>query len=86
MRQPSDTIAVSVKLPGMLARFRPDPDRPEPFTVELADGSTVGDLVSRLNIPSEIVKLVFVDYACARATDVFAHGSRVEIFPPIAGG
>ena len=82
----SKTITVSVKLPKMLSKYRPDPAQAEPFAVEVAADGTAGDLVEQLGIPDHSAKLIFLDHKRIRREDCLADGVTIEIFPPIAGG
>ena len=82
----SKTIAVSVKLPKMLSKYRPDPAQVEPFAAELPAGGTAADLIEQLGIPDHSAKLIFSDHKRIRREDCLADGVTIEIFPPIAGG
>ena len=52
----------------------------------IAPGETALELVRRLDIPLEEIKLVFVNGAAASLDTVPADGDRVGIFPPVGGG
>ena len=80
------TVTVTVKLPKMLAKHRPEPDDAAPFAVTLSGDGTVGDLLDRLSIPAHSAKLVFVNHRKQGRDDVLPDGAEVEIFPPVAGG
>ena len=80
------TISVLVKLPKMLAKYRPDPDDAEPFAVDLTADCTVADLVERLGIPIHSAKLIFADHRRLRIDEQVVDGTTIEVFPPIAGG
>ena len=58
-----------------------------PFEIELAESSTVADLIERLHLPPEEVHLVIIDGRVVhdRATRLTG-GSRVALFPPVGGG
>lgn len=57
-----------------------------PLEVELPEQSTVADLVEFLNLPSEQVRVAFVN-GRARPLDYgLASGDEVGIFPPVGGG
>ena len=57
------------------------------ITVEENKGmETALELVRRLDIPLEEIKLVFVNGAAASLDTVLADGDRVGIFPPVGGG
>jgi molybdopterin converting factor small subunit len=47
---------------------------------------TVQDLLSRLNLPSEKAKLIFIDGTKAELSSRLEGGERVGIFPPVGGG
>jgi sulfur-carrier protein len=53
--------------------------------VQVAEGSTLGDLISTLGLIDE-QRITFVNgrHACDDA--ILAEGDRVAVFPPIAGG
>jgi len=80
------TITVSVKLPRMMSKYRPDPADATPFAVEMADDDTASDLVERLGIPRHAAKLIFADHKRLGIDEPLADGTTIEIFPPIAGG
>jgi molybdopterin synthase sulfur carrier subunit len=79
-------ITVHVKLFATLRRYRPGLDLGEAFPVELPEGSTVGDLVQRLGLPGEEVKIVFVNALFRDRAHVLADGDEMGIFPPVGGG
>lgn len=80
------TITVTVKLPKLFAKHRPEPADAAPFAVELPVEGTAGDLVDLLGIPTHAAKLIFVDHKKLGREDVLPDGAFVEIFPPVAGG
>lgn len=49
-------------------------------------GSTVKDLIDRLNIPAESAKVIFLNGRHAKYDQVLTDGDRVAVFPPVAGG
>ena len=49
-------------------------------------GITVGELLQQLDIPQELIKIVFIDNVHAEFTSVLNGGERVGIFPPVGGG
>jgi len=86
MQDSDAAITVAVTLRSILRKFRPDPKDRNPFPVRLAEGGTVADLIHRLGVHEKLAKLVFVDHVRADSTMELRDGSRVDIFPPIAGG
>ncbi|MEJ5308706.1 MAG: MoaD/ThiS family protein [Anaerolineae bacterium] len=79
-------MLVNVKLFASLQRYKPEVFAGEVFQVELPDGSTLADLVARLEIRANEVKVMFVN-GRARAELYRLHdGDEVGIFPPVGGG
>lgn len=80
-------MRIEVRLHGTLAAHEPSPRAGEPFTIELPDGATVGDLASALRVPLGDIHLVFVNGRAAYDRgQALAAGDRVGIFPPVGGG
>lgn len=77
---------VYVKLFATLRTYRPGLGIGEAFAVQVPEGATVGDLIDKLDLPKDEVKIIFVN-ALNRETDhVLAEGDELGIFPPIGGG
>ncbi|WP_373499221.1 MoaD/ThiS family protein [Desulfococcus sp.] len=73
---------ISLKLFATLAnRMPPDSDR-----YPIAPGTTVQDIVSRLDIREGEAKLIFVNNKRALLASVLSDGDRLGIFPPVGGG
>ena len=79
-------ITVQAKLFATLRHYRPDAKIGEPFSVELPDNATVGELIGHLGLPETEVKVVFVNFLARDQTHVLAEGDEVGIFPPVGGG
>ena len=79
-------MKVEINLYATLARYLPDKVRQSDRMMELSDGTTVGELLQQLQIPSEKAKLIFLDGVHADADAVLKEGNRVGIFPPVGGG
>lgn len=76
------TVQIAVKLFASLQRFTPaDPDR-----FPIAGGLTVAELLERLAVPPQEVKLVFVNGVKQDLTTPLKGGDRVGIFPAVGGG
>ena len=57
-----------------------------PFEMELPDGATLDNCVNQLRLPSNEVKIAFVN-GQARAMDwPLQPGDEVGFFPPLGGG
>jgi molybdopterin synthase sulfur carrier subunit len=53
---------------------------------EISRGTTVEKLVTDLNIPKELVKLIFIDGKLKDLGYKLKQGERIGIFPPVGGG
>ena len=80
------TIQVRVKLFATLARSLVDVKSGIPFQVVLADGADVADLIRRLKLPPQEVKLVFVNGRACPMQRVLEADDEIGLFPPIGGG
>jgi molybdopterin converting factor small subunit len=60
--------------------------------IELDDGTSLGGLIERLEIPDPLAQMVLIDGIqvprgrMERAKRILEDGQTVSIFPPIAGG
>lgn len=77
---------VEVRLYANLQKFFPDLKNGEAMPVTLQDGATLGDLITRLNIPREKINMVIVNAKHESESYILKQGDRVGIFPLIAGG
>jgi molybdopterin converting factor small subunit len=54
--------------------------------MDVADGTTIGELLNHLSIQPDEPKIVFRNGLHAKLGDIINEGDRVAIFPPVAGG
>ena len=73
---------IQIKLFASLQKFMPA--SADNYAIEA--GITVGALLQQMDIPQEMIKLVFVDNVRAELTSILKGGERVGIFPPVGGG
>ncbi|MDQ7783402.1 MAG: MoaD/ThiS family protein [Desulfomonilaceae bacterium] len=55
-------------------------------TMEVEEGSTVGDLMKRLGLPERAAKVIFLNGRHAKEEHSVKEGDRIAFFPPVAGG
>jgi sulfur-carrier protein len=79
-------LFVRVKLFATLNKCSPGKEPGVPFVYEIADGSTLLDLIAHLNLPEAEVKLIFVNGRAQTAEYKLNNNDDVGIFPPIGGG
>jgi molybdopterin converting factor small subunit len=79
-------MQVRVRLFASLARFSPAGPSGTHFEKDLSESATVQDLVHQLGIPSDEIKISFVNGLIRDLDWVLKQGDEVGIFPPIGGG
>ncbi|MGQ9492648.1 MAG: MoaD/ThiS family protein [Anaerolineae bacterium] len=79
-------MRVRVKLYASLSQHRADVSPGQPLEMELPDEATVGDLVNRLKLPQEEVRVAFVNGRARHMSWPLQNGDEVGIFPPVGGG
>ena len=79
-------MQVRVKLYATLSRYFSNTAPGIPFEIEVPKGATVADLVNRLKLPREEVKLFFVKGRARPIDWPLEPGDEVGIFPLIGGG
>jgi sulfur-carrier protein len=81
-----EMMRVRVKLFASLVRYFDDAAAGVPFEIEVAEGATLGDLVNRLELPHEEVKVFFVNGRACPIGWSLKPNDEVGIFPLVAGG
>jgi len=79
-------MQVRVKLFATLCRYFSNAAPGIPFEIELPEGATLADLVDRLKLPHEEVKVFFVNGRARPIDWPLKSGDEVGIFPLVAGG
>ena len=79
-------MQVTVKLFASLVRFSPGGLPGPPFVLDLSDSANVQDVVYRLGIPTEEIKVSFVNGLIRELDWSLKQDDEVGIFPPIGGG
>ncbi len=77
-------MKVDVSLFAFLAEY--GPEGREHFSVDLEDGTTVGQLIDRLSFPSNIRLLAVINGQAGNKIQRLKDGDEVFIFTPVAGG
>ena len=77
-------MEVEVKLYSETKRYAPG--KQTDFRVTLAPESTVGDVLTLLNIPSTSQQVVLLNGKRVREVTTLKEQSTLVLFPPISGG
>jgi molybdopterin converting factor small subunit len=54
--------------------------------IDVEDGVCVKDVIQKLRIPIDSVKLIFVNGVHAKVDTALNDGDRLGLFPPVGGG
>lgn len=79
-------MKVAVHLFAHLARYLPPGAEGDGVTLELAPGTTVGQVIERLGIPPAASALAVINGLDAGPEQTLADGDVLTMFPPLAGG
>ena len=79
-------MQVQVKLYGTLGKQVPGYDHRQGLAVEVAEGATVADLMSRLGIPLKKIGMVSLNGCLAGREASLQANMLVKVFHPIFGG
>lgn len=79
-------MRVQLLLYASLAKLLPPQGTGNAFTMEVEEGSSIGDLLALVKVPEDSPRIIFVNGRHAEADRELANGDRVAVFPPIAGG
>ena len=75
-------IKIDLKLFVTLSRYLPDNSE----GLEITEGTTVEKLMADHGIPSELVKLIFINGKIQNSKYRLINNDRVGLFPPVGGG
>lgn len=79
-------MRVEVRLFATLQRFLPPDGRDGAAVLDLPDGSTVSDVLTRLGIPPDMPWVALLNGEDAPGERSLAPGDQLTLFPPLAGG
>jgi molybdopterin converting factor small subunit len=83
-------MQVTVKLFASLGAYLPPDAQRHAMQVEVADDTTVGQLLRQLNLPIELTHLVLLNGTYVepqnRENMTLSPGDEFAVFPPVAGG
>ena len=84
-------MKVTLKLYASLSDYLPPEGRnTNAIALDVAVGTTIGDIVKRYALPEKSCHLVLIDgnfvAPAARAARVLQDGETLAIWPPVAGG
>lgn len=80
-------MKIEINLFASLARYMPDKTGSHGNRVlEVGEGATIVEILTRLNVPLDKVRVIFLNGLHATGEEELKEGDRVGVFPPVAGG
>jgi len=79
-------MRIEINLYASLAPYAPAGDGRAPRFLEVEPGVTIREILKRLGVPLDSVKMVFLNGVHGNVEEVLKEGDRVGVFPPVAGG
>ena len=83
-------MQITFKLYASLGQFLPEAASDHAALIEIADGTTINELIDRYHVPRPLAHLVLVNGAYVepeqRAQPLLKDGDVLAIWPPVAGG
>jgi molybdopterin converting factor small subunit len=80
------SINIEVQLYYDLVKYVPAGTKEKKFFVSLGDGTTIKNLLNKLELPEGITKVIVVNGLSSNNERKLREGDVVAIFPPLAGG
>lgn len=79
-------MEIEVKLFATLRDYLPKGSGRFSCKMEIDDGTRVEEILSRLNIPEDMPKIILINGTHAKKDQKLKEGDVLSIFPPVAGG
>ena len=79
-------MKVTLSLYASLTQYLPEKTGGNSCVVEVEEGTRIKELISRMGIPQEGPKFIFLNGVHAEGDEMLKDGDRLGIFPPVAGG
>ncbi|MFC1883837.1 MoaD/ThiS family protein [Thermodesulfobacteriota bacterium] len=79
-------MEIELRLFASLARYLPDQTEGKSVIMEIDKGKTVKDIVEKMGVPLEEVKLIFINGIRSGIESSLKDKDRLGLFPPVAGG
>ena len=79
-------MKVEVNLYATLKQYMKNEILSKSSAIDLEDGLCVKDIIQKLQIPADLVKLIFINGVHAKRDTILKDGDRLGLFPPVGGG
>jgi len=79
-------MKIEVNLYATLKRYMENGTGGKSSVIDVEDGTCVKDIIQKLKIPGDLVKLIFINGVHAKRDTILKDGDRMGLFPPVGGG
>jgi len=79
-------MRIEVNLYATLKKYLKNDNGGKSSTIDVKDGLCVKDVIQRLKIPADLVKLIFINGVHGKVDTILKDGDRLGLFPPVGGG
>ncbi len=79
-------MKIEVNLYATLKRYIKNETEGKSSAIDVEEGTCVKDIIQKLKIPADSVKLIFINGVHAKADTTLKDGDRLGLFPPVGGG
>ncbi len=73
---------ISINLFATLSKYSPENNQNYP----IKSGMIISDIIQTLDLPKDLVKLIFLNGVKCNGETALKDGDRLGIFPPVGGG
>ena len=79
-------MKIEVNLYATLKRYMKIESKSNSSTIDVEEGVCVKDVIQKLKIPGDLVKLIFINGVHSKKNTILKDGDRLGLFPPVGGG
>ena len=79
-------MKIEVNLYATLKRYMKNDTGGKSLVIDVEDGKCVKDIIQKVKIPVDSVKLIFINGVHAKRDTILKDGDRLGLFPPVGGG
>lgn len=79
-------MKIEVNLYATLKKYMKNETGGKPLVLEISEDINVKDMIQKLKVPADSVKLIFINGVHAKRDTILKDGDRLGLFPPVGGG
>ncbi len=79
-------MKIEVNLYATLKQYMKTETSGKAWGIDVEEGICVKDVIRKLQIQDDLVKLIFINGVHAKRDTILKDGDRLGLFPPVGGG